>query len=117
MSQILIFIDDATLAPDVLMSLQRTTGRGLSAIRDAVGHGKPIFEREIFDADYEAHAATIRAIVSCLTNTSIPSRIYELPEGETMETCAFVDKCLISTDVLENILSQADAELDRQLGE
>jgi hypothetical protein len=115
MSQIVIFVDDRAAAPTVLMNIQRATRHGLDKIRDAISHGKPIFEQEIFDASYDSHAATIRAIVACLENESVVFRIYEIPEGEKFAECAFVKNCQISSDVLKNILNQADAELDRQL--
>ena len=117
MSIVVIFVADSTMPAAAIVGLQRITGRGIAEIRNAIIQGEPIFEREIFDSDYEEHAAVIRGIVRQLQDASLPSRIYELPEGETMESCSFVDQCQISTEVLGNILDQADAELDRQLGE
>ncbi len=117
MSKIVIFVDGTAAPANALMALQRATGRGLGELRTAIGRGDPIFEREIFDGDYEEHASVVRAVVRSLEDAAIPSRIYELPEGETMESCSFVDNCQISIEVLNNILDQADAELDRQLGE
>ena len=117
MSTIVIFVADPAMSATAIMRLQRITGRGIAEIRNAITQGEPIFEREIFDSDYEEHAAMIRGIVRHLQEASLPSKIYEIPEGETMESCSFVDECQISIEVLNNILDQADAELDRQLGE
>jgi hypothetical protein len=58
-----------------------------------------------------------RSIVGRVENASVLVRIYEIPECETMESCSYVDNCQISIEVLDNILNQADVELDRQLGE
>jgi hypothetical protein len=99
------------------MAIQRATGRGLSELRTAIGQGDPIFEREIFAGDYAEHASMIRAVVRSLEDAAIESRIYELREGETIESCTHVDNCRISVEVLNNILHQADVELDRQLGQ
>ena len=117
MSNIVIFVGDKVADASVLVKIQRVTGRGLSDIRNAIQHGTPIFEREIFDANYEEHASTIRAVIGCLEDASVPSRIYEIPEGETMKSCSFADKCQISAEVLRSILDQADVELGRQMGE
>lgn len=115
MSTIVITIEEPAVPPSALMELHRTTGRGLGDIRSAISRGEPIFEQEIFGANYEEHGSMIRAIVACLRNASVPCRIYELPEGHTMESCALVDNCRISVQVLTNILDQTDAELDRQI--
>jgi len=117
MSNIVIFVDGTAIAASTLLGLQRITGRGLAEIRTAIGKGKPIFQREIFDANYEEHASMIRKIVACLKDDSVRERIYEIPEGETMESCSFAEDCQIDTEVLKSILDQADLERDRQLGE
>ena len=113
MSKIVIVVDLTAAPANALVALQRATGRGLGELRTAIGRGDPIFERQIFDGDYEEHASVVRS----LEDAAIPIRIYELPEGETMESCSFVDNSQISVEVLNNILDQADAELDRQLGQ
>ncbi len=78
---------------------------------------RSIVEREIFDENYDDHATLIRSVLAVLEDAELRHRIYELPEGSTMETCDFVDRCLVSTEVMRNILNQADTELDRQLNE
>ncbi len=117
MSKIVIVVSGSAAPAHTMMALHRATGRGLSELRTTIGQGDPVFEQTILDGDYEEHATVIRAVVQSLLDASIPFQIYELPEGETMESCSFVDNCQISIEVLNNILDQADAELDRQLGE
>lgn len=58
----------------------------------------------------------LRRVLETIEVGGIQSRIYELPEGETMESCTFVDRCLISMDVMRHILIQADEEFARQSG-
>ena len=117
MSNIVIFLDQEANRPDVVLRLQKATQKSLSDIRSALTNNTPVVEVELFEGDYSSHAKMLRAVMSCMDEVSLGSRIYELPEGETMETCRFIDRCEITVTVLENILSQADAELDRQLGE
>jgi len=115
MSTIAICIDESAVPPTTIIKLQRLTGHSLNDIRDRIRQRRPIFEREIFDAQYVEHASKIRAIVDCLDGASIPNRIYELPEGETMETHPHVSQCQIAIEVLKNILDQADLEADRPI--
>jgi hypothetical protein len=111
MSNIIIFIEDRTVSPHALMQLHRATGRSLSEIKNLIALGKPLFESEIFNTDYEQHALSIRAVLDCLIDMYLSFRIYEIPEGETMESYSFVDQCRISVEVLRNILNEADQEL------
>lgn len=117
MSHIVIYLDKEANRADVVLRLQKVTQQSLSNIRTALANNAPIVEVELFEGDYDSHAAMLRGLLSCLDEMSLSSRIYEVPESEMMETCTFVDKCEISPSVLENILNEADAELDRQLGE
>ncbi|RCS44019.1 hypothetical protein DTL42_17970 [Bremerella cremea] len=117
MSNIVIFLDQEANRADVVLRLQKATQKSLSDIRSSLMNNAPVVEVELFEGDYDSHAKMLRAVMSCMLELSLGCRIYELPEGETMETCSFVDKCEITPTVLENILSEADAELDRQLGE
>lgn len=117
MSKVLIFIDDENVAAANLVQLQNATRLGLGEIRSAISSGKPIVEREIFDSNYDEHAALIRNVLAAVEDGEIKHRIYELPESETMETYDLADRCLVSIEVMRNILSRADAELDRQLNE
>ena len=117
MSNIVIFMDKEANRAEVVLRLQKATQKSLSDIRSSLASNTPIVEVELFEGDYDSHAKMLRAVMACMDELSLGSRIYELPEGETMESCGFVDKCEITPTVLENILSEADAELDRQLGE
>ena len=117
MSTIVILVDDSTVPFKVLINLQRITGRSLSELRLSITEGVPIFERELFDKNFEENAASIRAIVHCFDDHKIPIRTYELPENESMQSCLNVDSCEISKELLNNILAEADEELGRQLDE
>ncbi|QDT78577.1 hypothetical protein Mal35_20260 [Gimesia maris] len=117
MSNIVIFLDQEANRADIVLRLQKVTQKSLSDIRSSLSNNTPVIEVELFKGDYDSHAKMLRAVMSCMDELSLGSRIYELPENETMETCAFVDKCEITPTVLENILSEADEELDRQFGE
>lgn len=117
MSNVVIYVDDTGVLPTGLIELQKATGRSLSDIRSSLTSGNPIFEHELFDSRYDDHAALIRNVLYVIETNNMKHRIYELPEGETMDSCAFVDRCLVSIEVMRNILNQADAELDRQLNE
>ena len=115
MSNIVIFIDDKNANASALMQLKNATGRSLSEIRSAVENETPVVEREIFDEAYDEHAAMLRRVIESIETLELSHRIYEIPEGETMDSCDVVDNCAITIEVLNNILNNADAELDRQL--
>ena len=115
MSNIAILIDDHTVNASLLVRLQRISKRGIGDIRDAIQQGQPVFEQELFDANYEEHASLIRSVIGCLEESSAPCRVYELPEGETMESCPSVDRYRIDIETLRNILHSADTELHRQM--
>jgi len=114
MSNIVIFIDDKSANASALMHLKNTTRRSLSEIRSAIENETPIIEREIFDESYDEHAAMLRRVIESIETHKLAHRIYEIPEGETLDSCDFVDNCAITIEVLNNILNNADAELDRQ---
>lgn len=91
MSNIVIFVDDNDASASALMELKNATGRSLIEIRSAVENATPVVEREIFDESYDEYAAMLRRVVGSIEALGLTHRIYELPEGETMDTCDFVD--------------------------
>lgn len=117
MSNIVIFLDKNASRADVVLRLQKATQKSLRDIRAALANNTPVVEVEIFAGDYDSNATMLRGVLACVDDLSLGVRIYELPEGGTMETYASVEKCRISPTILENILNEADAERDRQLGE
>ena len=116
MSNIVIYVDETGVPAELLIQLQQATGKSLRDIRSALASGTPVFEHTLFDSRYDDHAAVIRNVSTVLEANNAKHRIYEFPEGETIESCTFADRCLIGIDTMRNILNQADAELDRQLG-
>ena len=117
MSQIVIFLDDGANQPDVLIRLQQLTGRSLNDIRKALTTDSPVVEMELYEGDFDSHAAMLRSILNCIVEFSLRSKIYELPEGETMQKYSFGDKCEISSEVLLNILQADEEDRDRRLSE
>jgi len=100
-----------------VLRLQKVTQKSLSDIRWSLMNSAPVVEVELFEGDYHSCAKMLRALMSCIREFSLASRIYELPEGETIETCTCVNRFEISPTVLENILSEADSELGEYHGE
>ena len=115
MSRIVFILDDAANRADIVMRLQRLTGRGLNEIRNALTDSSPVVEIDLYEGDFDSHATLLRSVLNCINEFSLRSKIYELPEGQTMKTCSFVDKCEISSEVLLNILRSDEEERDRQL--
>ncbi|MCG8651521.1 MAG: hypothetical protein MI861_16890 [Pirellulales bacterium] len=95
MSNVVIFVDGDSVPASELMKLQKATSRGLGEIRSAISAGTPIVEREIFEGNFEDHASLVREVLTVLEDGALKHRIYELPEGETMETFV-VDRFLAS---------------------
>ena len=116
MSNIVILLDDRNPSASALMDLQKATGKGLAEIRAAITSNLPLLEQEVFNAAFDAHASQIRRVLDAIEAHDIQHRLYELPEGRGYGETAD-DRWLISMSTLRSILDQADAELDRQLGE
>ena len=116
MSHVVLYLNETANRPDVIHCLRRATHHSLGDVRQLLTNSQPIVEVDLFDGNYDAHAQTLRAVLGCIDEFSLWNKIYELPEGSSMSTCTFVDKCEISPNVLRNILDEADAELARQLG-
>ena len=108
MSNIVIILNTAEVPGKTLMSLQGATGRSLIDLRGAIAKGKPLYDRNIVLGDLEEIALSVRAFLGCLENLNLPFQIYELPEGETMETCEKLDKSMITVEVLNNILDSSE---------
>ncbi len=70
----------------------------------------PIVELELYDGDFEAHTILLRSVVACIEEFALKSRIYELPEGTTLQTCDFANKCQIEPSILLNILRSDESE-------
>jgi len=115
---IAIFIDKVDAIPAVqLMDLHKVLKCSLGELRQLLASGEPIVAREIFDNDFDQHAALIRNVLLVIEDGNLEHRIYELPEGRGIKTCDASPQCLIGVEVLRNILNEADAELNRQLDE
>ncbi|QDU80464.1 hypothetical protein Pla110_21940 [Polystyrenella longa] len=117
MSRIVVYLEQQAQRADVVFRLHKVTQKSLEELRTSLATNAPVIELDLFNSDYDFNAGLLRKVMATLGELSIDSRIYELPEGETIDTCTFLDKCQISTEVLANILNEADAEFDRQQGE
>jgi hypothetical protein len=116
MSNIVIYVDETSVSAELQIQLQQAMRKSLSDIRSALASGTPVFEQTLFDSRYDDHAAVIRNVLTVLEIKDAKHRIYEFPEGESIESCKFADRCLVGIETIRSILNQADAELDRQLG-
>ena len=114
MSIIVFILNTAEVPGKTLMRLQGATRRSLIDLRGAIAKGKPLYERNIVLGDLEENALSVRAILGCLEELNLPFRIYELPEGETLETCVFSDKSKITVEVLNNILDSSEESRRQQ---
>lgn len=105
MSHIVVYLDSKALEPNVLTDLQKATKKRPAELQQLIESEAPIVELELFDDDYEEHVKMLKRLVKVLTTHKLKNRIYELPEGETMKSCTFVDKCKITPKVLSNIIA------------
>lgn len=105
MSHIVVFVDRKGLEPEPLTDLQKTLKKPSKQLRQAIEAESPVIELELFDDDYEDHVKMLKRFLKVLAKHKLKSRIYELPEGQTMKTCKFADKCKITPKVLSNILT------------
>ncbi|MCG6157757.1 hypothetical protein [Rubinisphaera margarita] len=117
MSKIVIYLDEQACRAEALLRIQKVTKKSLSEIRSSLVNGNPIVEIVLFKGDYDSHAFMLRSFLSLVDEMSLQARIYELPEGANPTNGAYSEDLEITPVILKNILSAADREIDRQLGE
>ena len=117
MSIIAVYVDGSDVPATALMALHRITGRGFADLKRTFGSGRALLAWELFDPSHEDKAGVLRDIAAWLEDHSIRSRIYEFPEGDTLQTPVSSEKFLIGTAGLRALLDHSDREVQRQMGE
>lgn len=105
MSIIAVLVCQEDLQPEALLSLKRVLNLPLAQIANATKSGTPIFEREIFDGDFDSHAEVLQALLRTIEKFGLSHKIFELPEASTYKGYERVDACQIDARILRNILS------------
>ncbi|MBM80236.1 MAG: hypothetical protein CMJ78_06535 [Planctomycetaceae bacterium] len=112
MSVIVILLDETKLPPKPLMVLKNALNISLGDLRSLIETESPIFAKEIFDENMEAHCEQLARIIRVINSWTLSSRIFELPEGSTPQPTENAKekldpRCEIDTATLANIITQA----------
>ena len=102
---IAIILETAEVPAQALMQLQGMTGRRLHELRATIVQGKPLYEEKILLGDVDENVALLRKFLAELKDLSLPIRVYDLLEDETMESCSRPEENEISLEVLRNGLN------------
>ncbi len=82
MSVMAIVLERESYSSDNAVKLHRALGISLQDIKGRWVNGDPILEEEIFEGDYQQHAALIRAILKVINEEKLTAEFYEIPYGE-----------------------------------
>jgi len=115
MSVIVIVLEKDTYSSVSAVKLHRALGVSLQDIKERWVSGDPILEEEIFEGDYQQHAALIRAILKVINEEKLTAEFYEIPYGECCVGNMKLDTWRIDAALVEGILLAADEEIERQL--
>lgn len=115
MSVIAIVLKKESYSSGSLVKLHRALGIPLREIKDKWVNYNPIFEEEIFQEDYNAHAAVIRAVLKLVDQEQLEADFYELPCGERCAGNKRLNIWRIDAALVKEILLRADEEVERHL--
>ncbi|UFH51177.1 hypothetical protein [Pseudomonas sp. KNUC1026] len=115
MSSIVIVLDKNNVSTRGIFEIHRILGLSASDIRDKWSREEPIFERALFDGDYQHNAETLRALLRVIEEEKLPCTIHEIPHGEIYRDNPNLNTFSIDIESLENVLISADEEIMRQL--
>ena len=112
MSTVAILIREPEPSAELLVTLQRLTGRSLQDLRQAIATREPVYQASLLFNDQEERAAELRRLVDALSGLESRAEAYHLEEHETLAECApgcgyGLDTCWINPKGLE-----APADLD-----
>ena len=115
MSVIAIVLKKESYSSGSLVKLHRALGIPLREIKDKWVNHNPIFEKEIFQEGYNAHAAVIRAVLKLVDQEQLKAEFYEIPRGERYAGNTRLDTWRIDGALIKEILLRADEEIERHL--
>lgn len=108
--RIAIVLSDIDIPASILAGLCNLTGADFAELKDRIAQRQPILILPLFDNDFYARgAAMLRAVVDILESNGSAFAAYELAEGERFET-RDENLSLITSDILKNILREANVE-------
>lgn len=108
MSKIAVLVGEEAPAR-LLLKLGRETGLGLSVIKSRIQNQEPVFEPELFMNDHPEVAGRLRRIMAASKEHQVELKLFELEPKESFRT-APLEQSRITTEVLENILAEAESE-------
>lgn len=115
MSVIVIVLKKDSYSSVRAVKLHRLLGVSLQDVKEMWVNESPIFEEEIFEGDYQQHAALIRSILTFIDEEKLAAEFYEIPYGEKYAGNKKLDTWQINAALVERVLSAADEEVERQL--
>lgn len=115
MSVIAIVLKKESYSSGSLVKLHRALGIPLREIKGKWVNHNPIFEKEIFQEDCNAHAAVIRAVLKLVDQEQLEAEFYEIPCGERYAGNTRLNTWRIDAALVKEILLRVDEEVERHL--
>ncbi|MFO0745739.1 MAG: hypothetical protein U1F43_08705 [Myxococcota bacterium] len=105
MSKIAVIVTSApSLAPTLAALRRAAPTSGVDELRRRIGSGTPVVELVLFENDFPAVAARLRALMRELAETGAAVRVFELRPDEAFDPEADLARWEISAQALSNIL-------------
>jgi hypothetical protein len=105
MSKIVLRSSLSNVNAITLSKLKKVTNMGFRELNKNIQNGTPFYEVILFMNNHEEIAQRLRDIVKIFDDAKIPLDVFELEPDEEFDKCP-LHECKISTQVLENILSE-----------
>jgi hypothetical protein len=115
MSKIVVKVEDVTRLVDIMPTIRKITGLGISEAKLRIESGQPLVEFLLYYNDHDEIARRLRVLMTALPQLGARLRLFELDEGEEFEALPNASAYEISSDVLGNILLLHERGLERWL--
>jgi hypothetical protein len=115
MSKIVVVIDPAGRAAEVVAALRRLSGESVAVLKERLDMGRPVGEFILFRNDHDDVVRDIRGLRASITSPDIKVRFFELPEDQPFTSAQEEGPHEISFEVLANILEAHDREVERNV--
>src|SRR5262245_14292978 len=117
MSKIVVKVENVTRLADVIPSIRKITGLGISDAKQRIESGRHLVEYALFYNDHDEIAGRLRELMTEIPRHGAKLRLFELKEEEEFESMPNASKYEISSEDLENILLMHERGLERFMDE
>ena len=115
MPKIVVKVENVTRLADVMPTIRKITGLGISEAKQRIESGRPLIEFLLYYNDHDEIARRLRELLTAIPQLGARLRLFELDEGEEFGALPNASAYEISSGVLKNILLRHERELERWL--